>query len=212
MAVPVFVFLLMLLSLALLWRLGWFHLQTPASTGAAIHSTLHRLLKPRTPDDCPACRLASLASSVGRPAPADVRPWSEVKSRRGAPKRVITESYACPKLQCAYYGITEAHIHALVGDGKHDQAEWIQTFRCLACRTTFTTRRNTPWYCLKTPSHKVAMVLSALAEGLDASAAEQVAGLPSGHHHHLADSRWRACSDVAQALFQQPPAPTRSVG
>jgi IS1 family transposase len=37
-------------------------------------------------------------------------------------------------------------------------------------------RRDTPLYRLKTPSHQVAMVLSALAEGLDASAAERVFG------------------------------------
>jgi IS1 family transposase len=64
----------------------------------------------------------------------------------------------------------------LVGDGKHGQAEPIQTFRCQACHTTFTSRRNTPLYRLKTPSQKVAMVLSALAEGLDPSAAERVFG------------------------------------
>src|SRR5215470_15542771 len=37
-------------------------------------------------------------------------------------------------------------------------------------------RRNTPFYRLKTPSQQVAMVLSALAEGMDASAAERVFG------------------------------------
>jgi hypothetical protein len=37
-------------------------------------------------------------------------------------------------------------------------------------------RRNTPLYRLKTPSHQIAMVLSALAEGLDSSAAERVFG------------------------------------
>ena len=37
-------------------------------------------------------------------------------------------------------------------------------------------RRHTPWYRLKTPSHQIAIVLSALAEGLDASAAERVFG------------------------------------
>ena len=41
---------------------------------------------------------------------------------------------------------------------------------------TFTARRHTPLYRLKTPSHHVAKVLSALAEGLDASAAERVFG------------------------------------
>jgi hypothetical protein len=128
--VLLFLFVFFLLSLALLWRLGWLHLQTSSSRGGAIHSTVQRLLKPRTPDDCPACRLASTPSSGERPAPAPVRPWREVKSRRGAPKRMNTEGFACPNQQCSYFGITDAHIHALVGDGKHGRAERIQTFRC----------------------------------------------------------------------------------
>jgi IS1 family transposase/transposase-like protein len=174
-----YVFLLvvcLLLSLALLWRLCWFYLWPSSSRGRAKRSTLHRLLQPRTPDDCPACRLASTASSGGGTALAPVRPWSEVKSRRGAPKRIPTDGFACPNPQCPYFGITEDHIHALVGDGKYGRAEQIQTFRCQACHTTFTARRHTPLYRLKTPSHQVAMVLSALAEGLDASAAERVFG------------------------------------
>jgi IS1 family transposase len=64
----------------------------------------------------------------------------------------------------------------LVGDGKHGHLERIQTFRCQACRSTFTSRGNTPLYRLKTPSQQIAMVLSALAEGLDPSAAERVFG------------------------------------
>jgi len=175
----VFVFLLvvcLLFSLVLLWRLDWFPLRLPSSRGEAKRSTLHRLLKPRTPDDCPACRLASTASVGGGPASEPVRPWREVKSRRGAPKRVNTEGFACPNRQCSYFGNTDARVHALVGDGKHGRAERIQTFRCQACRTTFSARRDTPLYRLKTPSHQVAVVLSALAEGLDASAAERVFG------------------------------------
>jgi transposase-like protein len=89
---------------------------------------------------------------------------------------VNTEGFACPNQQCPYSGITDAHIHALVGDGKHGLAERIQTFRCQACHRTFTARRHTPLYHLKTPSHQIGMVLSALAEGLDASAAERVFG------------------------------------
>ncbi len=175
----VFVFLLvvcLLFSLVLLWRLDWFPLRLPSSRGEAKRSTLPRLLKPRTPDDCPACRLASTASVGGGPASEPVRPWREVKSRRGAPKRVNTEGFACPNRQCSYFGNTDARVHALVGDGKHGRAERIQTFRCQACRTTFSARRDTPLYRLKTPSHQVAVVLSALAEGLDASAAERVFG------------------------------------
>ena len=178
MGLHVFLFLLafFLLFLALLWRLDWFHLRPSHSPGGAKRSTLHRVLKPRCPDDCPACRLASPVSSGEGPASAPVRPWREMKSRRGAPKQVNTEGFACPNQQCLYFGVTEAHIHALVGDGKHGRAEQIQTFRCQACRTTFSARRGTPLYRLKTPSQQVAMVLSALAEGLDASAAERVFG------------------------------------
>jgi hypothetical protein len=105
------------------------------------------------------------------------RPWPEVKSRRGAPKRIDTEGFACPNHLCPYFGLTDTHIHALVGDSKHGQAERIQTFRGPACHTTFTARRHTPLYRLKTPSHQIAVVLSAPAEGLDASAAERVFGL-----------------------------------
>ena len=146
MSIHMYVFLVvvcLLLTLALLWRLDWLPLQRSSSKGVAKGSTLHRLLKPRTPDDCPACRLASTASSGGGPATAPVRPWSEVKSRRGAPKRVNTEGFGCPNPQCRYCGITDAHRHALVGDGKHGQAERIQTFRCQSCHTTFTSRRST---------------------------------------------------------------------
>jgi IS1 family transposase len=177
MALHVFVFLLvvcLLLTLARLGRLEWFQLRPSCSQDGAKCSRFPRLLKPRSPDDCPACRLASPPSSAVVPVP--VRPWREGKSRRGAPKRINTEGFACPNPQCLYFRITEAHIHALVGDGKHGRAERIQTFRCQACHTTFSARRDTPLYRLKTPSQQVAVVLSALAEGLDPSAAERVFG------------------------------------
>ena len=200
MTFHLFLFLLVVclfLTLALLWRLCWLPLQPSHSQTASRRTLVHRLLKPRTPLDCSLCRLSS--SSV-RPAPVPVRPWSEVKSRRGAPKRVNTAGFACPNQQCPYYGITDDHIHALVGDGKHGHAERIQTFRCQACRTTFTSRRNTPLYRLKTPSHQIAMVLSALAEGLDPSAAERVFGFRqatittwlcrAGEHAHTLHERF----------------------
>jgi transposase-like protein/IS1 family transposase len=175
--VYVFLFVCFLLfSLALLWHRCWLPLQRSRFKARAVRTTMQRLLKPRSPDDCPACHLASTPSSGGEPAPVPVRPWREVKSRRGAPKRIPTEGFACPNYQCPYFGNTDARIHALVGDGKHGQAEQIQTFRCQACRTTFSARRHTPLFRLKTPSQQVAMVLTALAEGLDPSAAERVFG------------------------------------
>jgi hypothetical protein len=179
MGFHVFLFLLvafLLPFLVLFGRLSWSHLQpSHASTGSR-RALVHRLLKPRTPDDCPACRLASSGSSGGEQVSAPVRPWREVKNRRGAPKRIDTAGFACLNQQCCYFGNIDARVHALVGDGKHGQVEHIQTFRCQACRTTFSARRNTPLYQLKTPSQQIAMVLSALAEGLDPSAAERVFG------------------------------------
>lgn len=141
-----------------------------------------------------------------------MRPWSEVKSRRGAPKRINTGGFACPNLHCLYFGITDAHIHALVGDGTHGHAERIQTFRCQACRTTFSARRNTPLYRLKTPSSSVALVLSALAEGLDPSAAERVFGF-----RHATITTWlsraaRARTHLARALLPQPAPPASTIG
>src|SRR5215469_11679793 len=144
---------LLIVSLVLLCVLCWPHPGlVPSKAAAKIRSRLLRQFKPRCPDDCPACRLASTPASGAESAPPSVRPWSEVKSRRGAPKRIPTEGFACSNPQCQYVGNTDALIHALVGDGRHGHAERIQTFRCQACRTTFSARRDTPLYRLKTPS------------------------------------------------------------
>ena len=202
MVLHVYVFLILVclfLCLALLWRHGWLHLQPGTSQGGARRNRLHRLLKPRTPLDCPTCRLASPDSSAGVPAPVPVRPWSEVKSRRGAPKRIDTEGFACPNRQCSYFGKTDARVHALVGDGKHGRAEQIQTFRCQACRATFSARRDTPLYRLKTPSQQVGVVLAALAEGLDPSAIERVFGF-----RHATIMRWLTrAGEHAQTLHKR---------
>jgi transposase-like protein/IS1 family transposase len=178
MAFHVFLFLLLssfMLCLARLCHLYLLHHCFPHSRVAAVHTTVQRVLKPRTPLDCPACRLSSSFSAV-EPAPLPVRPWREVKSRRGAPKRIDTQGFACPNHKCPYFGITDTRVHALVGDGTHGRAEQIQTFRCQACLTTFSARRHTPLYRLKTPSQQVAVVLTALAEGLDPSEALRVFG------------------------------------
>jgi hypothetical protein len=78
MNVHMFVFLLvvcLLLCLALLWRLGWFPLRPCSSRAGVKRSTLRRLLKPRCPDDCPACRLGSVrAKDAGeQQQPSDLR-------------------------------------------------------------------------------------------------------------------------------------------
>jgi hypothetical protein len=115
MTLDVFVLLLLsflMLFLAQLCHLYWTHQQPSHSKAKTMRTMVQRLLKPRTPLDCPACRLCCTPSSNVRPAPTPVRPWREVKSRRGAPKRVNSEGFACPNQQCPYFGITDAHIHA----------------------------------------------------------------------------------------------------
>lgn len=172
--------LIIALVVCVFWlRVLWDKRNHPHGDRSSATATRQRLLKPRTPDDCPACRQRVLPSAAA-PSPPPVRPWKDRKSRRGAPRRIPTDGFACPNHACSYYRITDAKVHALVGDGTHGKHERIQTFRCQACQTTFTSRRDTPLYRLKTPSLRIAEVLSALAEGLTVAAAMRVFGHSEG--------------------------------
>jgi hypothetical protein len=108
----VFLSLLMsLFMLAVVWLCHWQRIHHgPAHGKGGGRSLLPRRLKPRTPLDCPACCLAASRSSSGTREPVPVRPWREVKSRRGAPKRVQTEGFACPNQACMYSGISDADV------------------------------------------------------------------------------------------------------
>jgi hypothetical protein len=189
------VLILYQLWLAWLWR----QRQPTQSHPNAVRTSLQRLLKPRTPDDCLACRQEKTSSAPEAPTSSPIHPWSEVKSRRGAPKCIDTQGYACDNPACLYFGVTEAQVHALVGDGSHGKLEHIQTFRCQACGQTFSARRHTPLYRLKTASSRVAEVLAALAEGLDVSAAVRVFG-----HSEATITRWlRRAGDHSQTLHER---------
>src|SRR5262249_35896719 len=133
-----------------------------------------RRWRPRTPDDCAHCRLAGTGPTA--PTLRTVRPWREGRSRRGTPRRIPTEGYACRRPGCPYEGITNAAVHALVADGHHGRTDRIQDFRCAACGSKVTARRGTALYALKTPPSRIGEVLSALAEGLDIGAAVRVFG------------------------------------
>ncbi len=184
--------LIAVLLLGLVWLIGRWHRRhrmRPGST--AITATVQRRLRPRMPDDCPACCQQEALPNTSRPSCLAVRPWCELKSRRGAPKRITTHGVACPNRTCVYSRITDAHVHALVGDGTHGRRERIQTFRCQACGITFSARRDTPLYRLKTPAYRVGEVLTAgrrggyRRRGADLWASAR-------HDHHLADPRWRS--------------------
>ena len=173
--------LIVILMLCTLWLVACWHARRqPQPEQPAITATAQRLLRPRTPDDCPDCRRQRAPSRSIPAPPVPVLPWRDLKSRRGKPKHIATHGFACPNPACLYYRITDAEVHALVGDGMHGKHERIQTLRCQACSTTFTSRRDTPLYCLKTASTRVAEVLTALAEGLSVAAAARVFGHSEG--------------------------------
>ena len=88
-----------------------------------------RQWQPKSPKDCPSCQ-AGVKVSLFR-AQRRVKPWKEVKSPRGRKKTIPTEGYACPNAECRYVGITDAAIHALVGNGKGGKQRDIQHFRCI---------------------------------------------------------------------------------
>jgi IS1 family transposase len=163
----------LLIVLAVLIGVGagrWWRSKRP---GAGSAPRPPRAWRPRAPTDCVLCRAATHHAPPAAPV---VRPWTEVKSRRGAPKRWTTQGYACPHPRCVYYGVTAEHVHALIRYGYHGSGERIPDLRCQACGTKFSARQGTALYRLKTPSARVGEVLSALAEGLDVGAAVRVFG------------------------------------
>ena len=124
-----------------------------------------RPLKPRTPQDCPACGRPHPAPLIGNIRKPGVLPWPERKSTRGKPKTLCTAGYACPRPECDYFGNTDSTFHAVVGDGKRG-ADGIQGLCCQACGQRFSSRRGTALYRLRTPAAHVALVLLAVNLGL----------------------------------------------
>jgi transposase-like protein len=187
----------LLLALAVgIWCWGA-RVRRTGAPGAARH---RRIWRPRTPDDCPACR-ATGDDPACPPSPVEP-PWSEVKGRRGAPKRVVTAGYACPSARCPYSGITDSRVHALVGYGHRGTTDRIQGFRCQACGTKVSARRGTALYQLKTSPARVGEVLSALAEGLDVAAAVRVFGHGEGTIAHWQARAARQADRVHDRLLR----------
>jgi transposase-like protein/IS1 family transposase len=138
-----------------------------------------RRWQPASPHDCVlCCGQVNLEVIQHR----DVIPYHQTKSPRGRKKLVATRGYACPNPDCAYCGITDDTIHALVGYGRHNR---IPRFKCQACGKVFTSRMGTPLYYLKTSPERVEMVLWFLAEGVDVSVMVRFTG-----HADTTIARW----------------------
>ena len=138
---------------------------------------------PKSPKDCPhCCRGVRLETARIN---ADVRPWREVKSRRGRKKQHTTAGYACLNPRCPYYGITDEGRHALVRHTARGKDKDIPYLRCQSCKQVFTSRKGTPLYYLKTKPERVEMVLWFLVEGVDVAVMVRYTG-----HKDATIARW----------------------
>jgi IS1 family transposase/transposase-like protein len=156
---------------------------------------LPRRWHPKTPEACPHCR-GGASVTIQKIKPAVV-PYHQVKSRRGKPKRVITAGHACPTPSCTYFGIREEAVHALVGYGK-DGPHGIQRFRCQACQTTFSCRRDSALYYLKTDAAQIEMALWFLAEGIDLAVMVRYSG-----HAEATLARWLKRAEQHSAAWHR---------
>ncbi len=109
--------LIIALLLCVLWVIVCWALADAQLNRASARAIGQHVLKPRTPDDCPACRCGSDRSLVVLPPPPTVRPWRDLKSRRGRPKQSATDGFACPNPACAYFRITDAGVTPWLSTG-----------------------------------------------------------------------------------------------
>ena len=178
------------LLLVLLWIVIWEHClralytrwrdsQQPTKRGCK--------LKPRTPDDCPVCRLEQRLTLQDNARTA--RPWSEVKSRRGRPKTHGTDGQACMEPSCEYYKDTDGTHHALRWDGTRNKSEATPSLECGACGSKHTMRLGTPMYRLKTASERVALATHLAMKGMSVADISEVLG-----HSEETVTRWLARS------------------
>ena len=144
------------------------------------------------------CVQEAFTRSLPQQPRREVVPWSQFKNPRGRKKSVDTTGYACPNPLCAYFGVADPAVHALVSNGNRGKKKDIPYFKCQACGSCKSSRLNTPLYYLKTPIHQVVTVMHALSEGLDISAASRIFG-----HHHSTISRWMQRSGQHSMLLHE---------
>lgn len=154
-----------------------------------------RELKPHSPADCPLC-CQDICWLPQRPR-LEVVPWSERKSPRGRPKVVDTAGHACLNPGCEYFAIADPRVHALVSNGHRGKQE-VLCLKCQACGGCRTSRYATPLYWLKTPLARLTMVMTALSEGVDLSAASRIFG-----HHPRTLAYWLARSGQHSERLQE---------
>ena len=158
--------------------------------------------QPRTPADCPHC--CAEAETNGYPEGAQcVVPYSQLKSKRGRPKKSLTEGYACHDPECPYRYITSSQIHALVEDGdKPTQQGLVKQLKCQWCKSKFLVTRDTAMRYSKLSVERVGEINRGLAEGLSISACARVFGHSRSTIHRIVRVSGEHFASLHELLFK----------
>src|SRR3712207_477689 len=105
--------LILMLLFGLAWLVGcWHRCQSAEPSSTAVMATAQRLLHPEvtrsTPDDCSSCRQQAARSTPHPHLSSPIRPWREVKSRRGAHRNALRPRVLLPA----------THLRLLPYDGR----------------------------------------------------------------------------------------------
>jgi hypothetical protein len=207
------VLLLLLASFLLLCALCWpYPGPAQSRTAAKIRTTVQRLLKPRTPDDCLACRLATTASSGEGPVPADVASLARGEKPAGSSQaqRHPGLRLSQPKLPLLWH---HRCTPTCAGGRWHawpSRAHPNLSRSCLLYHVHF--QAPHPLVPAENPFPPDRRRVS--CAGRRAGYFRRRTGLrvAAGHQHHLADSCWRTRTDLTRAFLPQPAPPASAVG
>ncbi len=138
------------------------------------HWKSHRRLHPKSPEACALCRGGQVQADQPRRPPV---PYPQTKSNRGRKKQLDSRGKACLNPNCPYFMVTDAAVHALVGDGRRGRHHDIQHWLCQACGHRYTTRQGTVLYRLKTPAQVVEQALKLMCLGVSQADIADVVGV-----------------------------------
>jgi transposase-like protein len=81
----------------------------------------------------------------------------------GHKKQIDTSMFFCPYDECSNYGKVDVD-NQIIGSGRYGKHQ-TQLLKCKVCRRTFSARRGTPLFELKTDEQTFYDVIACLAEG-----------------------------------------------
>ena len=129
--------------------------------------------------------------------------YSQLKSKRGRPKKSVTEGFACHDPKCPYRYITSSQIHALVEDGdKPTRQGLVKQLKCQWCKSKFMVTRDTAMRYSKLSVERVGEINRGLAEGLSISACARVFGHSRSTIHRIVRVSGEHFASLHELLFK----------